>query len=261
MTRSNTKNEVYEKYIRASTDTQEQSHQKQDLDNWIDENTDIDSDKIVEHVDLDQSGSNREREAYLELLKRIKNGEVDHVVVWEISRIGRRGSIVQEFFDACEDNGVTVHITNGKVDKIKPDGTNRFVADVVGMVYTEERRQIIRRTKSGLRRARREGKWLGQVPTGFVRSDNGYLHPNLSPDYDRDETGFLDVVEALEDLDDGKSYRKVARELPNSSRQTLMNIDKDDERRRWYLEEKAGDKRIENALKEIDHGDVGNNDD
>ena len=246
--------EQYKKYIRASTDTQEKSHQKHDLDDWIDENTDIDSDEVVEHVDLDKSGSTREREGYLELLNRIKKGEVDHVVVWEISRIGRRGSIIQEFFDACEDNGVTVHITNGKVDKIKPDGTNRFVADVVGMVYTEERRQIIRRTKSGLRRARREGKWLGQVPTGFVRSDEGYLHPNLSPDYDGGETGFLDVTEALEAIEDGESYRKASRELPNCSRQTLMNIHKDEERRRWYLEEEAGDERVDEALEEIDRG-------
>lgn len=242
----------YAKYIRASTDTQEKSHQKHDLDTWLEENSDIEPTETAEYVDLDVSGSTRERDDYLELLGRIKNGELDHVVVWEISRIGRRGSIIQEFFDACEDNGVTVHITNGKVDKIKPDGTNRFVADVVGMVYTEERRQIIRRTKSGLRRARREGKWLGQTPTGFVRSDEGYLHPNLSPDYDAGETGYLDVAEAIEAIEDGTSYREAARELPNCTRQTLMNIHKDDERRAWYLDEEAEDERVEAALDEID---------
>ncbi|SIS18937.1 recombinase family protein [Natronorubrum thiooxidans] len=245
----------YAKYIRASTDTQEKSHQMHDLDRWLEENTAIDPTEITNYVDLDVSGSTRDREDYLELLDRIKNGELDHVVVWEISRIGRRGSIIQEFFDACEDNGVTVHITNGKVDKIKPDGTNRFVADVVGMVYTEERRQIIRRTKSGLRRARREGKWLGQTPTGFARSDEGYLHPNLSPDYEEGETSYLDVVRALEAIEDGASYREAAREIPNCTRQTLMNIHKDDERRRWYLEEEAEDERVDAALDEIDRAD------
>jgi DNA invertase Pin-like site-specific DNA recombinase len=247
----------YAKYVRASTDTQEESHQKHDLDEWLEENTDIDATEATEYVDLDKSGSTRDREEYLELLERIKSGDVDHVVIWEISRIGRRGSIIQEFFDACEDNDVTVHITNGKVDKIKPDGTNRFVADVVGMVYTEERRQIIRRTKSGLRRARREGKWLGQVPTGFVRTDRGFLKPNLSPDYENDETGFLDIVEALENIEEGESYRSAAEDVPNCTRQTLMNIHKDDDRRRWYLEEEAEDDRIENALDEISRGDAG----
>ncbi|MDS0473516.1 recombinase family protein [Natrinema sp. 1APR25-10V2] len=245
----------YAKYIRASTDTQEKSHQKHDLDGWIEENTDIDTTETAEYVDLDVSGSTRDREDYLNLLDCIRDRELDHVVVWEISRIGRRGSIIQEFFDACEDNEVTVHITNGKVDKIKPDGTNRFVADVVGMVYTEERRQIIRRTKSGLRRARREGKWLGQTPTGFSRSDEGYLHPNLSPDYEAGETSYLDVVRALEAIEDGASYREAAREIPNCTRQTLMNIYKDDERRRWYLEEEAEDERVDAALDEIDRAD------
>ncbi len=247
-----TTDNTYAKYIRGSTDTQETSHQKDDLDEWFIENTDIDPSNVTEHVDLDVSGSERDRDGYLNLLQGIKSGDVDHVVVWEISRIGRRGSIIQEFFDACEDNDTTVHITNGKVERIKPDGTNRFVADVVGMVYTEERRQLIRRTKSGLRRARRQGKWLGQVPTGFVRSDDGYLHPNVSPDYDSGETGFFDVAEALESINDGESYRKTSRELPNCSRQTLMNIYKDDERRGWYVNEESDDDLIDDALSEID---------
>ncbi len=257
MTDTNTETEIYKKYIRGSTDSQETTHQKNDLDEWFDENTSVDPSTVTEHVDLDISGSVREREGYLELLERIKGGDVDHVVVWEISRIGRRGSIIQEFFDACEDSDVTVYITNGKVEKIKPDGTNRFVADIVGMVYTEERRQLIRRTKSGLRRARRQGKWLGQVPTGFVRSDDGYLHPNLSPNYDAGETGFFDVSEALEALENGVSYRKASRELPNCSRQTLMNINKDDERRMWYLEEESDDDRVSDALNLITADEAG----
>ncbi|WP_394743065.1 recombinase family protein [Natronococcus roseus] len=252
MTTDNTSVEVYEKYIRGSTDTQETSHQKDDLDEWFIENTDIDPSTVTEHVDLDVSGSERDREGYLNLLEGIKSGEVDHVVVWEISRIGRRGSIIQEFFDACEDNDTTVHITNGKVERIKPDGTNRFVADIVGMVYTEERRQLIRRTESGLRRARKDGKWLGQVPKGFTRSDEGYLHPLVSPDYESGETGFFDVAEALEKLEAGESYRAVARELPNCTRQTLMNIDKDEERREWYLNGEADDEKVQEALEDIE---------
>ncbi|WP_368408824.1 hypothetical protein [Halorussus limi] len=44
------------------------------------------------------------------------------------------------------------------------------MADIIASVAAEERRQLIRRTESGQRRAREEGKWLGQVPIGFVRT-------------------------------------------------------------------------------------------
>lgn len=242
--------ETYSYYVRASTETQEESHQYDDLEEWFDENADIEISEAVEFVDLDESGSKRNRDDFLDLLETVKSGDVDHVVVWEISRIGRRGSILQEFFDACEDNGITVHITDGKVERIKPDGTNRFVADIVGMVYTEERRQLIRRTRSGLRRAEKEGKWLGQVPTGFVR-ENGYLKPNLSPDYEEGETGYLDIADAIESIENGESYRSAAERVPNCTRQTLMNIHKDEERRKWYLEEEAEDERVDEALDEI----------
>jgi len=118
------------------------------------------------------------------------------------------------------------------------------------MVYTEERRQLIRRTRSGLRRAEKEGKWLGQVPTGFVR-ENGYLKPNLSPDYEEGETGYLDIADAIEAIENGESYRSAAERVPNCTRQTLMNIHKDEERRKWYLEEEAEDERVDEALDEI----------
>lgn len=247
--------ETYSYYVRASTETQEESHQYEDLQDWFAENTDTKIDEAVEFVDLDVSGSKRDRDDFLDLMEIVKAGDVDHVVAWEISRIGRRGSILQEFFDACEDNDVTVHITNGKVEKIKPDGTNRFVADIVGMVYTEERRQLIRRTKSGLRRARNEGKWLGQVPTGFVRTDEGYLKPNLSPNHEEGETGYLELAEAIEAIEGGESYRSVAESVPNCTRQTLMNIYKDDERRGWYLNEEAEDEAVQEALDGIDRRD------
>lgn len=233
-------------YVRASTDTQEQAHQLDDLDRWFDDNG-YKFNTADAYVDLDVSGSTREREEFLRLLEEIQAGNIDHVVTWEISRIGRRGAVLQEFFDACEDNDTVVHITDGKVDRINPDGTNRFIADIVGMVYTEERHQLIRRTKSGIRYAKKEGKWLGQVPAGFERVD-GYLRPNTRPD--EDEIGYLEMCEAIERVDNGESYRSVAHDFTQVTRQTLSNIYQG-ERRDWYLNGDANDPRVEEALEEV----------
>lgn len=240
-------------YTRASTEDQVQGHQHDAILDWAREN-DIDPDDIDNYSDVG-SGASDDREGFNELQTALRSSEVDTLVVWEISRISRKGATLQEFFDDCAENGVTIHIPGGKVDKIEPDGTGRFVADIVSMVYQEERRQLIQRTEAGLRRAIDEGKWAGQTPKGFRRDDNGYLTPVLNPDTEDGETGYIQIQRALERVDGGESYRSVAEDIPNCTRPTLMNIDKDDERRKWYLEgEATDDERVADALDEIPDG-------
>jgi DNA invertase Pin-like site-specific DNA recombinase len=124
-----------------------------------------------------------------------------------------------------------------------------MVADVIAAVAAEERRSLIRRTKAGVRRARSEGKWVGQTPAGFETAD-GYLRPTLNPD--EGEVGYLELVDAIEDIEAGTSYRKAAKETSGVTRQTLMRIHKDDDRRAWYLDGEAGDERVAEALEEIE---------
>lgn len=101
---------------------------------------------------------------------------------------------------------------------------------------------------------------LARRGSGSVRSRRassavrrGYLKHNLNPDYDAGETGFFDVVDALERLDDGASYRFVAGDdgIPNVTRQTLSTIYQDEERRQWYLKAVADDDRVDEALQEV----------
>jgi DNA invertase Pin-like site-specific DNA recombinase len=236
-------------YIRHSTADQEDVHQRADINEWFQQH-----DLAIGDVGVyaeQASGASEDRDEFLELIEEIEADAYADVVVWEVSRIARKGFLAQRFFDACEDNGVTIHVTNGSVRRIEPDGHGRLVADIISSVAAEERRQLIRRTRSGVRRAREEGKWLGQVPSGFTRSEDGYLTPLLDPDYDQEETGFFDVVDALDRLDDGESYRSVAKKTPNVTRQTLSNIDQDDERRSWYLDGDADDDRVQEALEDV----------
>ncbi|WP_435186688.1 recombinase family protein [Halobellus sp. EA9] len=233
-------------YIRPSTERQDDQHQRDSITRYIDEH-DFPQDRVEQYVDI-ESGSNDEREQFNALLDAIRNDEFDHVIVWEISRISRRGATLQEFFDACEEHGVTIHITDGAVEKVKPDGTGRFVADIVGMVYQQERRQPIRRVKSGVERAKDQGKWVGNVPAGFRRNDEGYLQPIVEPDGGEDS--YFELVDALERLEDGESYRSVAKTL-SISRQGLSNIHKDPQRRRWYLDGESDDERVREALDEV----------
>lgn len=241
----------YATYIRASTDDQETAHQRTAIDEWLDDR-DVDAAAVDHYADLGHSGSDPGREQFRELIDAIETGQYETVVVWEISRLARLGSIYQRFFETCEDAETTVAITDGWVEEVRPDGTGKLIADISAAVAEEERRRLIKRVEAGVARAQDQGKWLGAVPVGFERDDDGFLQVLLDPDRDDGEVGYLDVRRALERVDDGESYRSVARDVPNLARTTLMSIHKDEDRRRWYLGAAAEDERVNIALDPIE---------
>ena len=234
-------------YIRPSTERQSDQHQRDSIDEYI-EQSGLSNDKVKQFVDI-RSGSDDEREQFQELLDGIQNGDFSDVVVWEISRISRNGATLQKFFDICEEHHVTIHISDGAIDKVEPDGGGRFLADVIGMVYQQERRQLIRRVEAGVRRAKDEGKWLGRVPAGFRRDENGYLQPIVEPE--EGEDSYFEIADALERVDAGSSYRSVAGTL-SISRQGLSKIHQNPDRKRWYLDGESDDNRVATALDRVD---------
>jgi DNA invertase Pin-like site-specific DNA recombinase len=238
----------YAAYIRKSTEEQSDEHQREDLREWF-EKEDIELSDVDFYAETG-SGASEDRDEFQQLIEDVEAGEIENVVIWEVSRIARKGFLAQRFFDACEDSDTTIHVTNGSVRKIEPDGTGRLVADIIASVAAEERRNLIRRTKSGQKRAREAGKWVGNPPVGFVTQD-GFLKPNLDPDYDAGETGYFDVVEALESIEAGQSYNKTAKETPNLTRQTLSNIHQDADRIQWYTEQEAEDNRVAEAVEDL----------
>lgn len=237
-------------YLRASTDRQDDDHQRDDIHEWADQHG-IDPATITEYVDLARSGSDEEREQFNELIDAIEADKYDRVIVWEISRLARLGSIYQKFFEAAADHQVTINITDGWTDTVRADGTGKLIADISAAVAEEERRKLISRVESGVRRAKAEGKWLGEVPVGFERTEVGYLRPLI--DAEEDEDSYLDIRAALEDIDDGMSYNASAKTV-NTTRQTLSTIHQDDDRRSWYLNAEApNDDRVEEALQNVQH--------
>lgn len=239
-------------YIRRSTFDQENEHQREAIRDWLERH-----DQSLEDVEVlseTASGASRNREEFKKLIERIETGEVDHVVVWELSRIAREGELAQTFFNLCEDNNVHVHITSGSIREIQPDGTNRFVADILAAVYAEERRTLIRRTKYGQQRALDNDKWVGKPPLGFTTDKIGYLIANveLYEEYNPDRDGYYTVEGAIERLDNDRdaSYRGLADDMV-CSRTALANVYKDEKNRARYLHRVADDERVLAALNEL----------
>lgn len=165
----------YAYYIRASSDKQTDQHQVEAIEEWLrrERNVDPDSNSVRRYADFAESGSNNEREDFTRLLSDINAGVIDVLVAWELSRITRDGEMLQKFLNLWEANEVHIYFTNDNISELPPDGDNRFVADVIGAVYQQERRSLIRRVESGIKSALEAGKWLGQVPVGFRRDSEG----------------------------------------------------------------------------------------
>ena len=142
----------YATYLRASTDDQKTTHQHDAIDDWLSEH-DVDHSAVDRFVDLAQSGADPGREQFTELVEATGTGEYEYVIIWEISRLARLGSIYQRFFEECEDAGTTVAITDGWVEEVRPDGTGKLIADISAAVAAEERRRLIKRTQAGVERA------------------------------------------------------------------------------------------------------------
>jgi DNA invertase Pin-like site-specific DNA recombinase len=237
----------YATYIRASTDGQETTHQHDAIEEWLTQH-DVDQSDVDQFVDLGQSGADPGREQFGELVDAIQSENYEYVVVWEISRLARLGSIYQRFFERCEDAGTTVAITDGWIEEVRPDGTGKLIADISAAVAEEERRRLTKRIEAGVSRAQREGKWLGNVPKGFRRDNDGYLQLIHEADRDAGEISYLEMRSVIERVDDGESYRSVAADTPNINRATIMTIYKNNDRRAWYLDAEADDEKVDQVL-------------
>lgn len=235
-------------YVRVSTSMQNPDRQKQEIAERIDL-LDVTVDEWDRYGPEEMSGANDDRPEFRELVRTVEAGEYDLVVMAEVSRLARRSATAIEFLDTAVENEVTIHLTDDMVRQIDPDdGMSQFMAKMLALLYEREREDVIRRVRSGLRQARSDGKWLGEVPVGFERDRDGYLQVDL------DE--YIGMCDALERVDDGESYRSVAKEAP-VSRPTLMDVHKDEERRAWYLEGEAGDERVNDALGVVSHRHAG----
>lgn len=229
----------YAAYIRTSTAKQTTGEQSQRgaILEWFADHEVTDWD---EYVDTAQSGADDSRAAFRELLNAIHSDEYDDVVLVEISRLARRTALAADFIDAAVASDTTIHLLDEMIDAIDPDDRmSAFFAKQLSLWYEEERKQTIARIQRGQRHAQREGKWIGQPPKGFTTDEEGYLIVDLEE--------YLALVDALERIDDGDSYRSVARET-RFNRVTLMDISKNDQRRRWYLDATANDERVSDAL-------------
>jgi DNA invertase Pin-like site-specific DNA recombinase len=171
------------------------------------------------------TGTDVERDGYQQLLEDVENGEVDVVVVYEVSRIARSIRDLDRTVERVRDAGAELHIVSeGLV--VEPDEEDPYQTALFQLlgVFAELEAKIKRQNiREGIA-ARQESEEYrhGPAPLGFEKDDGQLVE---GEDYQR-------VVAVLEDIaKDEMSKRQASKELDTSRRTIQRSVE---ERRELY---------------------------
>lgn len=205
-------------YARVSTEDQDLEHQRDNLWQYATERLGVDPSSIEVLTDK-ATGTNQRRSGYREMMELVRAGDVERVIVREVTRIGRNFRDIHEtVHEIVEDLGVGLSVVNDNLE-IEPGDDlsmqDKMFLSMLAWGAELEAKKIKENTLAGLRAAEAEGKWLGRPPYGFSTNDDGYLQP------DDDYGKAIQAIEAVDEL--GWSHRKAARHS-GVPRRTIPNI-------------------------------------
>ncbi len=151
------------------------------------------------------SKTNDERPVLTNLIKFVKDNEIDKVLTWELSRIGRNSLEVLKTIEIFNQNKISLYIHNHKIETLNEVGETNpmttFLIQILTSVSQMERTTIRQRIKSGYDNYRKSGGVVGRKE-GYRKSDDLILEENK------------DVVKLLKQ---GYSVRKVMKLTDRSS--------------------------------------------
>ena len=113
-----------------------------------------------EYVDDGFSGKDQNRPAFERLLADIRAGRVDCLICWKLDRIGRSLKHLLNLFEEFKNRGIEFVSITQNINTSTPEG--QMFLQLLGVFSEYERGLIVSRTKSGLERARKQGKRLGR---------------------------------------------------------------------------------------------------
>ena len=143
-------------YLRVSTTEQTVENQRNDLRAYCQARG---WDDVIEYNDTG-SGMRERRPDLDRLMSDVKTRRIDVVVVAAFDRLGRSVRHLVETLELFRHLGVEFISLRESIDTGSPLGTAVFT--IIAAIAQLERSLIVERVKSGLRRARAEGKRLGR---------------------------------------------------------------------------------------------------
>ena len=125
--------------------------------------------EVVAVYEEKASGAKKDREQLAECLAFLKGGGAEHLLVSELSRLGRSLRQVLEVVDELTERGVNIYFQSQGLNTIvdgKPDATVKAMVSMFGAFAELERTTIVDRLQSGRRVAIELGKFTPGRPEG-----------------------------------------------------------------------------------------------
>ncbi len=162
---------------RVSTVIQENKRQVQELSEYASKM----GWEVVKVFEEKISGGkkNEERPILLEMIQFVKENQVDKVLCWELSRIGRNSLEVLKTIELLNENCISLFIKNYNIetlnDKCEINPLSQFMIQILTSVSQMERSQIRQRIKSGYDSFRKNGGKVGRK-SGFIKDKETLLN-------------------------------------------------------------------------------------
>ena len=106
------------------------------------------------------SGAKSKRQGLDALMKAVRRNEVDMVMVWDVSRLGRSLQHLVSLLEEFHAKKVELYFHQQGLDTTTPSGKAMF--GMMGVFSEYERGMISERVHAGLQRAKAQGKTLGR---------------------------------------------------------------------------------------------------
>lgn len=157
-------------YARVSTEIQDEERQLFEIRNYCNKN----NFEIINEFNERQSGFKKakDREALNEMLKFVYENEVDYIIVWELSRLGRTHEVLNIIEDLNKKKICLISIKDNletlRHDKSINPSSNLLISILSG-INTFEVDTLKARIKSGIKYSRSEGNAPGSnnLPYGY----------------------------------------------------------------------------------------------
>jgi DNA invertase Pin-like site-specific DNA recombinase len=174
------------KYVRVST-------KEQNTDRQIDKECKLYIDEVSGLLPFN------ERPSAKRLIKDIKMGNINHVTIHSVDRLGRNVIDMQNQLNWFIENRVQLFFENIQMNLINPDGSlnviSKMIIDLLSSVANLEIESIKERQSQGIKIAKAKGAYKGRQ-VGAVMSDKAYLKRHR------------DIISLLKD---GLSISKIAK--------------------------------------------------
>ena len=202
-------------YIRVSTDQQENSvlSQKEMIDNY----SKLNGMKVDDYfIDFGISGKETtKRDKYLELMNFVKVGKINTIITTSLSRWSRNTLDLLNSIEIIKRHDTDLIVIKENIPSLKtPMG--QFFTEILGSVYSLERRLTSERTKDVIRNKKVSGKVYSRTPYGFDKDGNQLV----------ENTYEQKVLRKIRNLrKKGESYLSISRFLNRNNHKTKTGKD------------------------------------